>query len=117
MPELHSRLGTWDLPNVHAWADRAMVIRASAEPIVGPETRVATIGSCFASELAAMMGTVGIRGAIDPFRDYDTIYPDRAALETARAAADAAADAVFRGADVVVVTLGLIEAWRSPTTG
>jgi hypothetical protein len=56
-------------------------------------------------------------GEVDPFRDYDTVYPDRAALETARAAADDAADAVFRGADVVVVTLGLIEAWRSPTTG
>jgi hypothetical protein len=156
MPELHSRLGTWELPNVHAWADRAIVIRAPVEPIVGPETRVATIGSCFASELAAMMGKVGIQGAmhpgglfyttttvrqelerlaggwperadepawtvndgeVDPFRDYDTAYPDRAALETARAEADAAADAVFRGAEVVVVTLGLIEAWRSPTTG
>ena len=56
-------------------------------------------------------------GSVDPFRDYGTIYPDEAALLAARAAADAAADALFRGAGVVVVTLGLIETWRSPATG
>src|SRR5688572_12623153 len=81
MPELHSRLGTWDLPNVHAWADRAMVIRASADPIVGPETRVATIGSCFAAELAAMMGEVGIRGAMHPGGLFYTTATVRQELE------------------------------------
>jgi GSCFA family len=156
MPVLHSRLGDWELDHVHAWSDRQLVIDAPVEPIVGPETRVATIGSCFASELAGMMDSVGIRGAmhpaglfyttatirqelerltggwperaaeptwvvptgvIDPFRDYDTIYADEAALAASRATADAAADEVFQGAGVIVVTLGLIEAWRSPATG
>jgi hypothetical protein len=156
MPFLRSRLGTWDLEHVHAWSERALVMRAPQVPLVGPETRVATIGSCFAAELAGMMDKVGIHGAmhpgglfystttirqelerlaggwperaaepawrletglIDPFRDYDTIYPDEAALLEARAAADAAADGVFRGAGVVVVTLGLIETWRSRATG
>jgi hypothetical protein len=56
-------------------------------------------------------------GVVDPFRSYDTAYPNEAALLDARAVADAAADEVFRGAGVVVVTLGLIETWRSPTTG
>jgi len=156
MPVLHSRLGTWELDHVQRWSERELVMRAPAVRLVGPATRVATIGSCFAAELAGMMGEVGIQGAmhpsglfyttatirqeleriaggwaersaepswpvggglIDPFRDYDTVYPDEAALLGARAAADAAADDVFRGANVVVVTLGLIEAWRNPTTG
>lgn len=156
MPVLRSRLGNWDLPNVHAWSERTLEMRAPAVRLVGPETRVATIGSCFAAELAGMMGEVGIKGAmhpsglfyttatirqeleriaggwperaaepawrveggvIDPFRDYDTVYPDDAAMLAARATADAAADEVFNAPGVVVVTLGLIEAWRSRTTG
>jgi hypothetical protein len=156
MPQLHSRLGTWELDNVHAWSDRALVITAPTTVLVEPSTRVATIGSCFAAELAAMMEKVGINGAmhpaglfystaairqelerltggwperadesawavggglVDPFRDYDTVYPDASALEAARADADAAAAAIFAGAGVVVVTLGLIETWRSRTTG
>jgi hypothetical protein len=156
MPTLKSRLGNWDLPYVHAWSERQVVIRSEARPLITATTRVATIGSCFADELAKMMATVGILGGmhpgglfyststvrqemerlaggwtgrasepawhvgdglVDPFRDYDTIYPDEAALLTARAAADAKAETLFRGADVVVVTLGLIETWRSPVTG
>lgn len=156
MPVLHSRLGDWELEHIHTWSERALVLRAPVAPLVGPETRVATIGSCFAAELAGMMGTVGIRGAmhpgglfystatirqelerlaggwperateaawpvegglVDPFRDYDTRYPDEPALLAARAIADAAADEVFRGAGVIVVTLGLIETWRSRSTG
>lgn len=156
MPILHSRLGDWDLEHVHAWSDRKLVMQAPETILVTPTTRVATIGSCFAEELAGMMTEVGISGSmhpgglfystatirqelerlagrwpereaeplwhidkgwIDPFRDYDTAYPDEAALLEARAAADLAAQAVFDGAQVVVVTLGLIETWQSATTG
>ena len=156
MPTLNSRLGSWELDSVHAWSERRLVIQAEPEPLIGPATRVATIGSCFADELAKMMATVGIlggmhpgglfystatirqelerladgwgeraaepawrvgEGLVDPFRDYDTIHPDEAALLAARAEADAKAAALFRGANVVVVTLGLIETWRSPVTG
>lgn len=155
MPVLHSRLGDWDLDHVHSWSERSLEIRSERVLLVRPTTRVATIGSCFAAELAQMMDVVGIQGAmhpgglfysaatirqemeriaggwperaaepawpvreglVDPFRDYDTIYADDAALLAARAAADTAADDVFRSAGVVVVTLGLIETWRSPTT-
>jgi hypothetical protein len=156
MPVLHSRLGDWELDHVHAWSERGLVMQAPSTTLIVPDTRVATIGSCFAEELAGMMGTVGINGAmhpgglfystatirqeleriaggwperdreplwavgegfVDPFRDYDTIHPSEAALREARVTADAAADALFRGAGLVVVTLGLIETWRSPVTG
>jgi hypothetical protein len=156
MPTLKSRIGNWELDHVHAWSERQLVIRSEPELLITPITRVATIGSCFADELAKMMATVGIlggmhpgglfystatirqelerlgggwggrasepawrvgEGLVDPFRDYDTIYPDEAALLAARAEADAKAEALFRGANVIVVTLGLIETWRSPVTG
>jgi hypothetical protein len=156
MPVLHSRLGNWELDHVHAWSERTLVMRAPQALLVRPETRVATIGSCFAEELADMMDEVGIHGAmhpgglfysttairqelerlaggwperaaepswpvngglVDPFRSYDKVYPDEAALLADRAAADDAAAAVFDGANVVVVTLGLIETWRSRATG
>jgi hypothetical protein len=66
MPVLHSRLGDWELDHVHEWSRRELVIRAPERPLIGPTTKVATIGSCFASELAAMMGTVGIVGGMHP---------------------------------------------------
>ena len=156
MVTLKSRLGDWDLEHVQAWSDRQVVIGAPAVPLIGPTTKVATIGSCFASELAAMMDQVGVVGAmhpgglfystatirqeleriaggwperaaeplwpvgdgwVDPFRDYNMTYPSEAVLLQERATADAAAEALFRDAEVVVVTLGLIETWRSRHSG
>ena len=66
MATLKSRLGDWDLPNVHAWSERAILIRAPHDLLIEPSTKVATIGSCFASELASMMGKVGIVGGMHP---------------------------------------------------
>jgi hypothetical protein len=156
MPTLKSRMGDWEVDHLHNWSDRALLIRAPQDPIIAPDTKVSTIGSCFAAELAAMMGKVGIVGGmhpgglfystatirqeleriaggwperaaepnwslepgwVDPFRDYRTAHPDESTLLRERAAADASADELFRGAGVVVATLGLIETWRSPTTG
>ena len=156
MVTLKSRLGDWDLEHVQAWSDRQVVIGAPAVPLIGPTTKVATIGSCFASELAAMMDHVGVVGAmhpgglfystatirqeleriaggwperaaeplwpvgdgwVDPFRDYNMTYPSEAVLLQERATADIAAEALFRDAEVVVVTLGLIEIWRSRHSG
>lgn len=156
MVTLKSRLGDWELDHVQAWSDRQLVIGATSQMLIGPTTKVATIGSCFASELAAMMGKVGVVGAmhpgglfystatirqeleriaggwperdveplwqvgdgwVDPFRDYGVTNPREAALLEDRAAADAAADALFKDAGVVVVTLGLIETWRNAATG
>jgi hypothetical protein len=156
MPVLHSRLGDWDLEHVQAWSERTLVLRAPAVRLIEPGTRIATIGSCFAQELAGMMGEFGLSGAmhpgglfystttirqelerlaggwperaaeplwavgsgvVDPFRSYDTVHPDADALLADRDRADAEAEAVFRDAGVVVVTLGLIETWRSRATG
>jgi hypothetical protein len=156
MVTLKSRLGDWELDHVHAWSERALLIRAPVDPLIEPTTKVATIGSCFASELASTMGKVGIVGGmhpgglfystttirqemerlaggwperaaepvwavpggfVDPFRDYSTTHPDAATLLAERAAADAAADDLFRDAKVVVATLGLIETFRNPVTG
>jgi GSCFA family protein len=156
MPTLTSRIGNWELDHVHAWSERQERMRAETVQLIDRSTKVATIGSCFAHELAKVMGTVDIQGGmhpgglfystatirqelericggwperqaeplwkvgdgfVDPFRDYDTIYPDEAELLASRAEMDAAADALFTDAKVVVVTLGLIETWRSPVTG
>jgi hypothetical protein len=156
MPILRSRLGDWDLDHVQAWSDRTLVIRAEPVRLIEPSTKVATIGSCFASELARMMDAVGIRGAmhpgglfystatirqeleriaggwperaaeplwnvgpgwVDPFRDYGVVQPDESAVLASRTEADLAADGLFGGAGVVVVTLGLIETWRSRISG
>ena len=156
MPTLKSRIGDWELEDLHAWSEREERIRAEAVHLIDRTTKVATIGSCFAQELAKVMGTVAIKGGmhpgglfystatirqeleritggwperagdpiwnvgsgfVDPFRAYDATHPDEPTLLASRAEADAAADALFRDAQVVVVTLGLIETWRSPTTG
>jgi ADP-ribose pyrophosphatase YjhB (NUDIX family) len=66
MPTLKSRLGDWELPNVHAWSERELLIRAPEDRLIGPATKVATIGSCFASELASMMKKTGIVGGMHP---------------------------------------------------
>ena len=66
MPTLKGRLGEWHLDNLHNWSDRELLIRAPVDPIIGPTTKVATIGSCFASELAKMLGKVGIVGGMHP---------------------------------------------------
>lgn len=156
MVVLKSRLGEWELDHVHQWSKRELQIRADRNELIGPDTKVATIGSCFASELGKVMTDVGIAGGmhpaglfystatirqeleriaggwpeqaqeppwrvgdgfVDPFRDYDTIHPTEEALNASRAKVEATADELFRGAKVVVVTLGLIETWRNATTG
>ena len=66
MVTLKSRLGDWELEQVHAWSDRALEIRATRDPLIDATTKVATIGSCFAQELAGAMGQVGIVGGMHP---------------------------------------------------
>ena len=66
MPTLKSRIGNWELDHVHAWSEREERIRAEASELIDRSTKVATIGSCFAQELAKVMGTVDIRGGMHP---------------------------------------------------
>src|SRR4051794_27132031 len=156
MPVLKSRIGEWELDHLHAWSEREERMRSEPVRLVDRSTKVATIGSCFAHELAKVMGTVDIQGGmhpgglfystatirqelericggwperqaeplwdvgggfVDPFRDYDTKHADETALLASRSEMDAKADALFTDARVIVVTLGLIETWRSPVTG
>jgi hypothetical protein len=66
VPDLASRLGTWHLENLHLWSDRTLEIRADPRRLIEPDTTVATIGSCFAAELAGMMKEARLRGAMHP---------------------------------------------------
>ena len=156
MPTLRGRLGEWNLPHFQLWQDREPEIRARRTPLIGPNTRIATIGSCFAEEIAAAMSrqkfnatmhptgrvynTRSIRQEIDrifggwpeyrldgpwkvpggfvhPFKDPGKVFPTEVALRAWSDELDLAADELFRSADVVVITLGLIEAWMQPATG
>jgi len=154
--KLTGKLGEWDLEYVHMWKDREARISAAHRPMVSPETRVATIGSCFAEELAASLKRSGQNGRmhpgglyynsrsirqeferiagrwpeyeeidlwntrsgyVHPLKNYRAVYPDPESLRDACGELDRAASELFTNADVIVVTLGLIEAWLDPKTG
>ncbi len=66
MPLLETRLGTYELPHFHRWRERERDIRFERRPLIAPETPIATIGSCFASELADGMDRLGLCGAMHP---------------------------------------------------
>lgn len=156
MAQLRGKLGTWELPHVHMWRDRDREIRFERHQLIGPKTRIATIGSCFASEIASAMGRLGLRGSmhptglfyttrsirqeierifggwpayqresawetsrgfIHPFKDYHRAFATAADLRQWSDELDRRGEALFRSADVVVITLGLIETWSNRTTG
>ena len=156
MRTLSSRIGDWQLPRLHMWKERQLELRAEPRPLVGPSTSVATIGSCFASELAKAMDRLGLRGAmhpaglfytsrsirqelahvfgessaqrdealwtteaglVHPFKDYSKAFASEAELRAWSDALDEQARALFGEPEVIVVTLGLIEAWLHPERG
>lgn len=155
MAKLTGKLGEWTVPHVHMWKDRGVDIRAPKIPLLKPGTKIATIGSCFASELASAMTRLGLDGEMHPsglfyntrsirqeidrifggWPEYKTeplwkvesgwVHPFKdgkvfASEEEARAHSekiDRAAEQLFKNAEVIVMTLGLIESWRNPKTG
>lgn len=156
MATLHSRLGDWELPYVHMWKDRAVPYVAKKTPLITSSTKIATIGSCFATELARGMARLGLTGGqhpaglfyntksirqeleritggwrkgkdeplwpvnagwAHPFKDVTKHFAEPEALRKWSDDLDEEADKLFLDADIVVVTLGLIETWRNPTTG
>ncbi|MCK6546316.1 GSCFA domain-containing protein [Myxococcota bacterium] len=156
MAKLSGKLGEWELPHVHMWKDRAVDIRFDHTPILGKETRIATIGSCFAAELASAMDRLGLAGAmhpvglfyntrsvrqeierifggwpeyqleqvwkvnggfVHPFKDYHKPFATEAELAAWSDDLDRRGRELFQKADLVVVTLGLIESWWQPKTG
>jgi len=66
MPRLKGSLGTWDLKYLHYWKDRGALPGAIAVPIVNQNTRVATIGSCFAEEIVRVLSDRGFEIAMHP---------------------------------------------------
>ena len=57
------------------------------------------------------------RGFIHPFKDYHRAFASQSALQQWSDELDAHGAHLFRTADVVVITLGLIESWWNPATG
>lgn len=156
MATLKSKLGKWELPHVHLWKDREVRIKAAKTPLIFPETRIATIGSCFASEIAAAMTRLQMRGAmhptglfyttrtmrqelerifggwenygdeamwkvkggyVHPFKDYGSVFGSIDELKSWSNGLDRQAEELFKSANVVVATLGLIEGWMQPRNG
>ncbi len=138
------------------WKDREAFIHMERQPVISPNSRIATIGSCFAAEIAAAMERLGLQGAmhptglfytsttvrqeiervfggwdarldeplwrvkggwVHPFKDYQSVFPNEADCAAWSDDLDRRGDKLFRTADVIVITLGLIEAWRNPKTG
>jgi hypothetical protein len=66
MAVLSGKWGQWTLPHVHMWKDRkARLISAPAE-LIRPDSKIATIGSCFAAELASAITRLNLDGAMHP---------------------------------------------------
>ena len=78
MPKLTIKKWQWDLPHVHAWMDRSATIRFTPKPLIGLDTRLLTIGSCFAAELAKAMRRLDLQGRMHPgglfyWKDAETL--------------------------------------------
>jgi hypothetical protein len=154
MAKLTGKLGAWELPHVHMWKDRTRAIGSDRRPLIQPKSRIATIGSCFAAELADAMSRLGLDGAmhpaglfytsrsirqemerifgegappdlemwrttkgfVHPLRDYHRSFLTADEARAWNAGIERDARALFSGCDILVVTLGLIEAWHDPKT-
>lgn len=66
MAKLTAKLGEWDLPHVDMWKDRQVEIKFEKKPLINKDSRIATIGSCFAAELAAAIERLKLKGAMHP---------------------------------------------------
>lgn len=156
MPKLSGPIGEWDLPQLHLWRERQAQLRVKRRPLISGKSCIATLGSCFASEIAKSMSRLKLNGAmhpaglmyttatirqeierifglwpgyqsepnwqvndgfVHPFKDYHKVFRNEAALRSWSDQLDRNAEKLFRAANVVVITLGLIEAWRQPKTG
>ena len=151
----------WCVDDFHKWVDvytdgNIEFKINNSKPILKKDSYVATIGSCFAQELASAMKKVGIEssfgktellhynttsirqqfqlayglwpeyseetiwkvsgGYVHPFYDYYTVYPSVRELEDHAERISDSYENTFKTADIIVITLGLIECWRNPKT-
>jgi hypothetical protein len=156
MAKLTSKLGEWELPFVHMWKDREVDIRFTPQPLISSQTQIATMGSCFAQEIADAMERLGLNGAmhpsglfyntksilqeleniyenqietapeefwkteagyLHPFKSYKKPFSTTQELEEWSSSLDRRSKELFQNPDIIVLTLGLIEAWRDKKTG
>jgi hypothetical protein len=61
-----SKLGAIEVPQAHMWKDRKASLLFERTPLITPTTRIATIGSCFAAEIAGAMARLQMQGAMHP---------------------------------------------------
>ncbi len=66
MPQISSKIGTWNFEHAHRWQDRGKEVEFVAQDLVRPDTKIATIGSCFAEELAQGLSRFGLSGGMHP---------------------------------------------------
>jgi hypothetical protein len=138
--------------SIYKWSLRTDSIKLKPQPIIGADTNIFTIGSCFASNLASHMPKLGLKGCTHPGRPFfhpagilqeferilencpkqdqvppwktseGFIHPFKHHLHTKAFSdvgkclswgteIDQQAAKNLLNADVIVITLGLIETW------
>ena len=64
--ELKSRRGTYELPHLMRWRERQAWPEPTPRPLVGPETKIAAIGSCFAERITEHLAARGLDTTFHP---------------------------------------------------
>ncbi len=64
--ELKSRRGTYRVPHLMRWRDRQGWPECAPNPLVGPETKIAAIGSCFAERITEYLSARGLDTTFHP---------------------------------------------------
>jgi len=149
--DLETRRGVYRVPHLQKWSDRGDQPSAPRLDLVGLDTKIAAIGSCFADRATRALAELGLDAKLHPaglqFNTYsilqefqhlfgeDAPYSDddfaqvserrwvhpfrkavngktyEDALKNQREI-DARARMAYRRADLVIITLGLIELWQ-----
>lgn len=107
------------------FADLEAVIRRSVlpgslpeRPLIGPSSRIATFGSCFAEHLANALSRRGLQVHFQKRQEtIDNLFSARRHLEELARDPDSIGSAPFRNVDLFVLSLGVAAAFFDPETG
>lgn len=140
---------------MHYWIHRTSDIALQNLKIITRSDVIATIGSCFARQLANSMHSLGLKGTrhpvgmynsssirqelarifgewepgsqelywqvdgrfVHPFKTYSESFASLDDLKLWSMEIDGKASTLFRQADFIVATLGLVEVWQGKITG
>ncbi len=64
--QLKSRRGTYSLPHLMRWGERTAWPEPTPRPLVGPDTKIAAIGSCFAERITEYLSARGLHTTFHP---------------------------------------------------